>query len=227
MSTTNEQINELKKEISEMQKSQAEINKQLLEALGNLSTIMSITGTAKEPEPIKETTNNVKFKQKSYDNTLEQPKSDELIRIVSICKGELNLVVDGNLAIRLEKFGDIKPVLYSQLVTIVNQNRHFAEAGLFYILDDRAVYYLGLSEYYKKIIPIETIEGIGNYSDDDIKQIVSVMNDSQKEVLCKVLADKIYANENIDRNKVELVSKVCNIDIQGKVREMQEMAEIM
>jgi hypothetical protein len=136
-------------------------------------------------------------------------------------------VVDGNLAIRLEKFGDIKPVLYSQLVTIVNQNRHFAEAGLFYILDDRAVYYLGLSEYYKKIIPIETIEGIGNYSDDDIKQIVSVMNDSQKEVLCKVLADKIYANENIDRNKVELVSKVCNIDIQGKVREMQEMAEIM
>jgi len=42
-----------------------------------------------------------------------------------------------------------------------------------------------------------------------------------------VLATKIFNDEPVDMNKVDIISKVCNIDIVGKAREMREISNNM
>ena len=51
---------------------------------------------------------------------MRSPRSDELIKLQSLTKGELCLSVGGKVVVDFEKYGDIKPILYSELVNVVN-----------------------------------------------------------------------------------------------------------
>lgn len=214
------EIDELRKELRDSQKQQNEINAKLLEMLANL--------TAPKAEPITTTPQKqeVVITKKNYDN-LRQPRPDAMIRLQSLTKGELCLNVNGNVAINFDKYGDIKPVLYSELMNIVNNNRRFAEDGTFYILDDASVKYLGLSRYYDNILSYDEIESLESFSDDELKMRLPKTSDFQKDVISLVYATRIYNDENVDRNKIEIISKACDIDITKRAREMKEIADNM
>lgn len=215
------EIDELRKELRDSQKKQNEINAKLLEMLAGFTAQKS-----NEEKPIQKKVQDVTIPKKNYTG-LKQPRPDSMIRLQSLTKGELCLNVNGNVAINFEKYGDIKPVLYSELVNIVNNNRSFAENGTFYIMDDSAVFYLGLARFYDHIMSWEDIENIETFSDDMLRQMLPKISDFQKDVLSLVLATKIFNNESVDMNKVDVISKVCNIDIVGKAREMREISNNM
>lgn len=214
------EIDELRKELRDSQKQQNEINAKLLEMLSNLAS-------PKVERPVATTQKQeVVITKKNYDN-LRQPRPDAMIRLQSLTKGELCLNVNGSVAINFDKYGDIKPVLYSELMNIVNNNRLFAEEGAFYIMDDASVKYLGLSRYYENILSYDEIESLESYSDEELRVIVPKISDFQKDVVSLVFASKIYNDEPVDRNKVEIISKSCEIDIAKRAREMKEIADNM
>lgn len=214
------EIDELRKELRDSQKQQNEINAKLLEMLTNLAS-------PKVEQPVATTRKQeVVITKKNYDN-LRQPRPDAMIRLQSLTKGELCLNVNGSVAINFDKYGDIKPVLYSELMNIVNNNRLFAEEGAFYIMDDASVKYLGLSRYYENILSYDEIESLESYSDEELRVIVPKISDFQKDVVSLVFASKIYNDEPVDRNKVEIISKSCEIDIAKRAREMKEIADNM
>lgn len=214
------EIDELRKELRDSQKQQNEINAKLLEMLTNLAS-------PKVEQPITTThKHEVVITKKNYDN-LRQPRPDAMIRLQSLTKGELCLSVNGSVAINFDKYGDIKPVLYSELMNIVNNNRSFAEEGAFYIMDDASVKYLGLSRYYDSILSYDEIESLESYSDEELRAIIPKISDFQKDVISLVFASKIYNDKPVDRNKVEIISKSCEIDIAKRAREMKEIADNM
>ena len=214
------EIDELRKELRDSQKQQNEINAKLLEMLTNLTA-------QKAEQPVNTVQKqDVAVVRKSYDN-LRQPRPDAMIRLQSLTKGELCLNVNGSVAINFDKYGDIKPVLYSELMNIVNNNRRFAEEGAFYIMDDASVKYLGLSRYYDNILSYDEIESLESYSDDELRTIVPKISDFQKDVVSLVFANRIYNDEQVDRNKIEVISKACEIDIAKRAREMKQIADNM
>ena len=214
------EIDELRKELRDSQKQQNEINAKLLEMLTNLTS-------QKAEQPVNTVQKqDVAVVRKNYDN-LRQPRPDAMIRLQSLTKGELCLNVNGSVAINFDKYGDIKPVLYSELMNIVNNNRRFAEEGAFYIMDDASVKYLGLSRYYDNILSYDEIESLESYSDDELRTIVTKISDFQKDVVSLVFANRIYNDEQVDRNKIEIISKACEIDIAKRAREMKQIADNM
>ena len=214
------EIDELRKELRDSQKQQNEINAKLLEMLTNLTS-------KKAEQPVNTVQKqDVAVVRKNYDN-LRQPRPDAMIRLQSLTKGELCLNVNGSVAINFDKYGDIKPVLYSELMNIVNNNRRFAEEGAFYIMDDASVKYLGLSRYYDNILSYDEIESLESYSDDELRTIVTKISDFQKDVVSLVFANRIYNDEQVDRNKIEVISKACEIDIAKRAREMKQIADNM
>ena len=214
------EIDELRKELRDSQKQQNEINAKLLEMLTNLtaSKVEQPVNTVQKQEVV--------VARKNYDN-LRQPRPDAMIRLQSLTKGELCLNVNGSVAINFDKYGDIKPVLYSELMNIVNNNRRFAEEGAFYIMDDASVKYLGLSRYYDNILSYDEIESLESYSDDELRTIITKISDFQKDVVSLVFANRIYNDEQVDRNKIEVISKACEIDIAKRAREMKQIADNM
>ena len=214
------EIDELRKELRDSQKQQNEINAKLLEMLTNLTS-------QKAEQPVNTVQKqDVAAVMKNYDN-LRQPRPDAMIRLQSLTKGELCLNVNGSVAINFDKYGDIKPVLYSELMNIVNNNRRFAEEGAFYIMDDASVKDLGLSRYYDNILSYDEIESLESYSDDELRTIVPKISDFQKDVVSLVFANRIYNDEQVDRNKIEVISKACEIDIAKRAREMKQIADNM
>lgn len=212
------EIDELRKELRDSQKQQNEINAKLLEMLTNLTSL-------KAERPIVNTQKkDIAITKKNYEN-LRQPRPDAIIRLQSLTRGELCLNVNGSVAINFGKYGDIKPVLYSELMNIVNNNRLFAEEGAFYIMDDASVKYLGLSRYYDNILSYDEIESLESRSNEEIMEILPTISDFQKDVISLVFATKIYNDEQVDRNKVEVISRSCEIDIAKRAREMKEIAD--
>lgn len=155
----------------------------------------------------------------------EEPSANKQIKIMSVYHGSLNLCNNSNRSIgkilHFSKFGEIKSVLYHDLVDYVNNERRFAEEGYFYILDKNAVYALGLSSEYKHIMDANILNNIMKYTESQVHSIVEVMTDAQKETLASLIAQKLYNNVNIDMNKLAVIEKVSGIDIHKKVNEMK------
>lgn len=213
----NNKFAELEAKFEESQRKQDEINQKLMQMLTLMSQSVT-SGQSKEevPSQIEKT----KAPKKNF-SALKQPRMNEMIQVQSLTHGELCLNVNNNVSLKLERYGAIKPVLYSELVSIVNNNRKFAENGHFYILDERAVYHLGLSNYYENLLSFDEIENIQDYSDDSIRQMLSNTTQAQRNCIVANLTYRAYKNIGINYNKVDVIGKACDVNINEKVSEMR------
>lgn len=185
-------------------------------------TISSSIETQSESKIISE------IKEKYSDLEIpDEPAPNKSIRVMNLCYGALTLK-DGTGATRLpfDKYGEIKPILYSSLIDVVNANRSFADDGKFYVLDKNAVYHLGLNNDYKKIVDGTIIDNICNYSEVQILDILKTIPESQREVIVKTLKDRIYNGEEFNLNKIAVINKYCNVDIMDMVEQMKEFSNI-
>lgn len=210
-STTNDEIEQIKKENEELKSNINILMEQMTKLLEKQNTPETVSTTS--------TTDNVE------DDGLEYPEPDanKQVRLVSMYYGSLTLCnsMNRNTArmLTFSKFGEIKSVLYHDLVDFVNNERKFAEAGYFYILDKAAVYHLGLSADYKKLVDVNFINNIMNYSDVEVHDIVSTMTTAQQDSLVEILADRMFNGQKMDMNKIDIISKITGKNIQNKVEE--------
>lgn len=158
----------------------------------------------------------------------DEPSPNKMVRILSLCRGSLNLSEDeaGNGKVKFSKYGEIKTVLYSSLINIVNYNRSFAEKGIFYILDRAAVYYLGLKDCYSHLVTNDVLDSICNYDDVDIIKIIDTTEKTQIDTMVKNLTDRLYSGESLDLNKIQIISQKVGVDIMAKVNEMKQFSSM-
>lgn len=156
----------------------------------------------------------------------DEPSPNKMVRILSLCRGSLNLSEDeaGNGKVKFSKYGEIKTVLYSSLINIVNYNRSFAEKGVFYILDKAAVYYLGLKDCYSHLVTNDVLDNICSYDDVDIIKIIDSTEKTQIDTMIKNLTDRLYSMESLDLNKIQTISQKVGVDIMAKVNEMKQFS---
>ena len=206
-----------------------EKNEELSEKLSKLMELMESVKAVKSSDnssTSKDNTSNVVAETRrayTYPDAPEEISPNKQVLVMSMCYGPLSLRSNstGRTALSFTKYGQTLPVLYSTLLDVVNSNRKFAETGKFYILDKSAVYYLGLSEYYKTLFSKDIIDNILTYSPNVIEGILDVANDEQKELIIKLLCKKIYNGAKVDVNKVVNIGKMCDTDIMKKVEEMR------
>jgi hypothetical protein len=156
------------------------------------------------------------------DNETEDIRPDEYIRVMSLCPMALNLSTQPKgrgKVIRFTRFGEVKSILYSQLVDIIDINTSFVQSGMFYIMNKKVVRKHGLDEVYAKILTKEQFEEIVAASSDDAIELYRQSNGAQRENINVILIAKVRDGEIIDLNFVSKISKIGGVDIMEKAKE--------
>ncbi|MGL4374794.1 MAG: hypothetical protein ACRCS6_13450, partial [Turicibacter sp.] len=109
-------------------KEKDEALKQMQEQMAQMQSMME--QLMKNPKPT--ITSNVE------ENQL---RGDDLIPVMSLCEGELNLCTEGygqGDVFSFSQRGEVTDIYYDALSRIVQKNKSFTTEGKFYILDGRA-----------------------------------------------------------------------------------------
>lgn len=160
---------------------------------------------------------------------------DDYVPVISLLPYRLNLATkeggQGDIK-KFTKFGEVKNILYKDLVDIIEINRSFMEAGYFYILDPIVIRQHGLDEVYSKILTKEKIEDILNNTDSEYcVALYNSANPEQQKVIVQLFVDKVKADPNsVNLYTVDRISRLSKIDITQRAEEenalQQELSEL-
>lgn len=209
MATNTQRIENLEKGMSEMQGTLGEI----------LSALRGFSSASTQNEPVAITHEN-----NPSEEDYTEPEDGKSIRVRSLFNGTLNLTYGDRRFVTFNKYGDENRVLYRDLIQIVNMNHKFAEEGYFEIEDASAVYFLGMAYAYNNIIKYNDIENICSYSDDKVKNLIENASDYQKSLVANRIAHQIVDGKNVDYNKVNLINKLCSVDISKRADSIRSLA---
>ncbi len=146
-------------------------------------------------------------------------KSIELnkpIKVMSLYPGELNLRTsnEGNgQTFKFESFGSSRPIMYSDLVQIINNHPRFAKEGFFIILDKEVVKQHYLEDHYEKFLNKETIDNILNYDEKTIESLFKNSATQIRQTIASIIVHKIINGEYVDRNRVKIISELYGKDL--------------
>lgn len=159
-----------------------------------------------------------KAEKNDTSTTLENTSLEmrTLLNITSLSTGGINLktsINDNGRTFRLERLGQTIPITYEDLVNCINCDRWIFEDGLVYINNEQAVRENYLEENYKNFLTIDKIANILDFDREIISNMISNTTKEIQNTICVLIADKINKNEDIDMNKVNIIEKVCGIDI--------------
>lgn len=197
-----------------------ELKRQIAMLANKLSEITNVP-----KENTKDIDNEKHYVENDINKAYEEPSPTKNIKLISLYYGSLNLSDGKNSKISFDRYGQVKNCLYSKLVDIVDNNAKFAESGYFYIADKAAVYNLGLADVYKNIKPKEVLDNICDYDDGSIINICETITNEQKDELAFGLARRKFNGENLDYNKLVLISKHINKDIIEMIKDMEKVDE--
>ena len=151
------------------------------------------------------------------EESFKEPEDGKSIRVRRLFCGTLNLVYGDNRFVTFNKYGDENRILYRDLIQIINMNHKFADEGYFEIEDKSAVHFLGMEHIYRRIMTYNDIENICSYSNEKATELIENASDYQKNVVATRIARKIVNGESVDYNKVNLINKLCSVDINKRV----------
>jgi len=179
--------------------------------------------------------------EKSKDKNIpvsneEKINSDDYIKVMSLNPYELNLTTERNgrgKIFSFKDFGEVKNILYGDLVLIIETHGSFLNQGRFVVLDQRVIRRHGLDESYGKLLTKENFELIldGRLSDNssgnqsDAVKLFESANDVQREAVSQIFVDKILAEEDVDLNFLDRLSRIINYSIVDKARKTRETIE--
>ena len=150
----------------------------------------------------------------------------DYIKIMSLLPYKLNLATrekgQGKIY-KFEKFGQIKKIIYSDLVDILEVNAGFLEAGYFIILSPKVIRLNGLDEIHNKILTKEKIEKILDGTDEGLA-LYSSANERQQKVIIELFVDKLIADpSSLDLNMVDRLSRLSGVNITQKAEESRQL----
>jgi len=150
----------------------------------------------------------------------------EYIRVMSLLSFRLNLCTkergQGKI-FKFDKFGQVKKILYTDLLDILEVNGHFLEAGYFTILNPKVIRAHGLNELFEKTLTKEKIEKILLGTDESIALYTSA-SESQRGIIVDMIIQKLVEDPaSVDLNLADKISKISGINIAQKAEETREL----
>jgi hypothetical protein len=175
----------------------------------------------KQLELLKTNQNNQAIQKESVPE-IEEPKKTvkidgrEYINIMSLSNIPLNLTTEpmgrGRL-FQFTKFGDVKRIMYDDLIKVVYNHPTFTQMGRFLIMNADVVNELGYKEDYAKILTKEKIELILENKQGAIDLYKSA-NEVQKKIVHEFLIRKVRDDmSSVDMGLIMSIKRISNIDI--------------
>ena len=150
----------------------------------------------------------------------------DYIKVMSLVPYRLNLCTKEKGQGKVYKFDNlyqVKKIIYSDLVDILEVDHQFLEQGYFIILNPKVVRAHGLDETYEKILPKEKIESIFTNTDEGVALFTSA-NKGQQDIIVDLILQKMVADpKGIDLNLVDKISRISGIKISEKAEESREL----
>ena len=144
-------------------------------------------------------------------------RPDAYIKVVSLYPGWLNLSTKAygkGKTFTFKSFGETKRILYSDLIEILEVYRHFLEKGYFYIMNRNVIRKNGLDDICVNVLTRQNIDMIlMGKNDDNIVSLFKSANESQREVITDMLISKMLANEEVDLNLIDKLTRISGIKI--------------
>lgn len=154
-------------------------------------------------------------------------QQDEYIPVMSLLPYNLNLSTKeagmGSIK-KFTKFGEVKRILYKDLLDILEVHHSFMEAGYFYILHPAFIRQQGLDDTYATILTKDKIEKIISTNSDDSVELYKSANERQQEIIVQLLIDKVRADPNsVNLNIIDRISRLSKRDIVKIAEEAKEL----
>jgi hypothetical protein len=171
------------------------------------------------------------LENKSDDEVDAKIEQDEYIQVMSLLPYPLNLSTkemgQGSIK-KFTKFGEIKRIMYKDLVDILEVHANFLEAGYFYILNPALIRHHGLNDVYSKILTKDKIEEILLANSEECVSLYNSANEKQQEIIIQLLIEKVRNNsEGVNLNMVDRLSRASKVDIMKKAIEGKETSEAL
>jgi hypothetical protein len=202
-------------------------NKQLRSELDELKKmVLSLTQNQKDQQStsIVESTNT---------NVINEDDSDirpnKYIKVMSLNFGKLVLSTEskgqGKVFV-FNKFGDVKNIVYSELANLIHHQQSFAEQGRFYVFDKQVVKNHGLVEYYEKFMDKEMIENILDHNREEIITLFNNTTKTQRDIIVNLLIKKIVDGVDVDITKIDIISRLAEVNIYDIARDKIEFKKL-
>jgi len=152
-------------------------------------------------------------------NNKVQNTSESEEEVTSLTYGILNLATEGNglgNVYRFEEFGETQMIPVTDLKLILKNNKQFALDGRFHISNLELIKTYGLTTAYKKIIKQEIFDELFKLPKNTFLKTFSEIPETQKRIFADLLVRKLYNDEELDLNIVDLVSKELNRNLQDE-----------
>ena len=162
------------------------------------------------------------FSQKTnqdQNNNYGTIRPDKYIKVMSLTHGLLNLNAGNGKVIHIDKYGDVKNILYGDLINIINNHYRLASQGGFYIFDEQAVEVTGLGDSYSHILNDAGINALLDKSADELEKILNELTDYQKETVATCIVDKICEGKDVGALLLNVIDKCCNTHIMDRVHD--------
>lgn len=165
----------------------------------------------------------------SSDLDSKKIQQDEYIPVMSLIPFNLNLSTkeggQGSIK-KFTRFGEVKQILYKDLIDILEVHPSFVEGGYFYIMHPAFIRQHGLDEAYSKILTKEKIEEIISTKSEDCVALYTSANPKQQEIIVQFLISKIIENpDSVNLNVVDRISRLSKIDIAKRAEELRPVKE--
>jgi hypothetical protein len=176
-----------------------------------------------QPEVKVETTVESKKPNPDEDDMDDMPPN-KWIKVMSLTNNKLSLSTESRgkgKVYNFTEFGQIQNIIYQDLSNIIHNHPEFTRNGVYIIMNPKVVRLHGLEAYYEKILNKDKITGI---IDLDKNEIVDRFNSStvkNQEAIVSILTERLLSGENLDLNKVELISNLCGRDINATIKEIK------
>nr|DAK84764.1 MAG TPA: hypothetical protein [Caudoviricetes sp.] len=210
MATNTDEIKKLKKEIQNF-KSVKEENEELKKELEEIKKMLS---------------NNISTNQANAPIIINDTERDVLF--TSLYPGILNLSTEGNgkgEIYSFQHFGEEQNIPYSQARQIIKNNKNFIVDGFVFISDDDIIKTERLEDKYKKILDKSSLLELFEMNRKEFKNIFENMTKSQKEIIHRIVAEKINKKEDVDANIIAIINEILHCDIMAEIENGKDLEE--
>jgi len=160
---------------------------------------------------------------------IEKIDSDSYISVMSLLPYPLNLSTkeggQGNIK-RFTKFGEVKRILYRDLVDIMEANPSFLNSGFYYILDPRVIRFHGLEETYSRILSKDKIEEILSADSEKALELYNSANEEQQKIIIDIMVERLVKDpKSVSLMIIDAISRASGVKIMEKVEDTQTLLE--